>query len=164
VQTRTCDAGRRGASLSGLSKAEHVAYRGTPEAVTDAMTGRVLYAFAPGPNAVPLAKSGKLQILATTSPAGARFFPGVPRSARPRAGLRGRRLVRRVRPAGTRLRSAAAWRTKWRVSSRLPRCAKRLAALGAEPAFLGPAEFEAMVRDYLARTRKLGDEIGIKAQ
>jgi len=41
---------------------------------------------------------------------------------------------------------------------------ERLAALGAEPAFLGPAEFEAMVRDYLARTRKLGDEIGIKAQ
>ena len=44
---------------------------GNVPAVNDAMTGRVLYAFAPGPNAIPLAKAGKLQILATTSPAGA---------------------------------------------------------------------------------------------
>ena len=61
--------------LAGM-KAEHIPYRGTPEAVNDAMTGRVLYAFAPGPNAIPLARSGKLQIMATTSPAGARFYPG----------------------------------------------------------------------------------------
>ena len=37
-----------------------------------ALAGRVLYAFAPGPNAIPLARAGKLQILVTTSPAGAR--------------------------------------------------------------------------------------------
>src|SRR6185369_10928343 len=65
------------AQLAGI-KAEHVAQRGTPEAVNDAMTGRVLYVFAPGPNAIPLAKAGKLQILATTSAGGAAFMPGVP--------------------------------------------------------------------------------------
>jgi tripartite-type tricarboxylate transporter receptor subunit TctC len=43
------------AHLAGI-KAEHVTYRGTPEAVNDAMSGRVLYAFAPGPNAIPLAR------------------------------------------------------------------------------------------------------------
>ena len=42
-------------------KADHVAFRGTPEAVNDAMAGRVLYAFAPGPNAIPLARAGKLR-------------------------------------------------------------------------------------------------------
>ena len=36
------------------------------------------YPFAPGPNAIPLARSGKLQILATTSAAGAHFYPGAP--------------------------------------------------------------------------------------
>src|SRR5206468_869638 len=88
------------AHLAGI-KAEHVAQRGTPEAVNDAMTGRVLYAFAPGPNAIPLAKSGKLQILATR---------------------------------------------------------------GAVPAFMGPEEFAAFARKYVADTRKLGDQIGIKPQ
>ena len=46
----------------------------------------------------------------------------------------------------------------------MPSVRERLAALGAEPAATGPAEFEAMVRNYLATTRKLGDEIGIKPQ
>jgi tripartite-type tricarboxylate transporter receptor subunit TctC len=46
----------------------------------------------------------------------------------------------------------------------LPEVRERLATLGAEPAATGPAEFEAMVRSYLATTRKLGDEIGIKPQ
>lgn len=49
------------AHLAGIH-AEHAPQRGTPEAVTDAMTGRVLYCFAPGPNAIPLARAGKLQI------------------------------------------------------------------------------------------------------
>jgi hypothetical protein len=29
---------------------------------------------------------------------------------------------------------------------------------------MGPVEFETFVRDYIARMRKLGDEIGIKAE
>ena len=74
------------AHLAGI-KADHAPSRGTPEAVNEAMTGRVLYAFAPGPNAIPLARAGKLQILATTSPAGARFLPGIPSLAQ--AGLPG---------------------------------------------------------------------------
>jgi hypothetical protein len=45
----------------------------------------------------------------------------------------------------------------------LPSVRERLATLGAARP-TGPAEFEAMVRSYLASTRKLGDEIGIKAQ
>ncbi len=41
---------------------------------------------------------------------------------------------------------------------------ERLGALGATPVPTGPVEFEAMLRDYIVRVRKLGDEIGMKAQ
>lgn len=152
------------AHLAGI-KAEHVAYRGTPEAVNDAMSGRVLYAFAPGPNAIPLAKAGKLQILVTTSPAGGRFMAGVPSLAE--AGLPGYEgddWFGVFAPAGTPLAIRERMANEMARILELPSVRERLATLGAEPAPTGPAEFEAMVRSYLASTRKLGDEIGIKAQ
>ena len=152
------------AQLAGI-KAEHVPQRGTPEAVNDAMAGRVLYAFAPGPNAIPLAKAGKLQILATTSSAGARFVAGVPTLAE--AGLPGYEgddWFGVFAPAGTPLaiRSRVAGEMQ-RILS-LPEVRERLAALGAEPAFIGPEEFAAFARKYIADTRRLGDQIGIKPQ
>ena len=152
------------AHLAGF-KGDHVAFRGTPEAVNDAMTGRVLYAFAPGPNAIPFAKAGRLQILVTTSPAGERFMPGVPSIAQ--AGLPGYEgddWFGVLAPAGT------PFAIRQRVSKEmarilaLPEVGERLQALGAEPVSTGPVEFETMMRDYIARMRKLGDEIGIKAE
>jgi len=44
----------------------------------------------------------------------------------------------------------------------LPEVRERLATLGAEPAFMGPEEFAAFARQYVARTRKLGEQIGIQ--
>lgn len=152
------------AHLAGL-KAEHVPYRGTPEAVNDAMIGRVLYAFAPGPNAIPLAKSGRLQILATTSPAGARFYPGVPTLEQAGVpGYEGDDWFGVFAPAGTPLAIRERMAKEMARVLELSEVRERLAALGAEPAASGPAQFEAMVRNYLASTRKLGDEIGIKPQ
>ncbi|MGQ0650785.1 MAG: Bug family tripartite tricarboxylate transporter substrate binding protein, partial [Betaproteobacteria bacterium] len=152
------------AHLAGM-KAEHVAYRGTPEAVNDAMVGRVLYAFAPGPNAIPLARAGKLQILATTSAAGGRFYPGVPTLAE--AGVRGYEgddWFGVFAPANTPLDIRSRFAGELQRILGMAEVRERLAALGAEPAYLGPAEFEAMVRNYLATTRKLGDDVGIKPQ
>jgi tripartite-type tricarboxylate transporter receptor subunit TctC len=152
------------AHLAGL-KAEHIPYRGTPEAVNDAMTGRVLYAFAPGPNAIPLAKAGKLQILATTSPAGARFFPGVPTLAE--AGLPGYEgddWFGVFAPAGTPAAIRERMAKEMARILALPDVRERLAALGAEPDFMGPADFDAFARKYVASMRKLGDEIGIKPE
>jgi tripartite-type tricarboxylate transporter receptor subunit TctC len=152
------------AHLAGI-KAEHVPQRGTPEAVNDAMAGRVLYAFAPGPNAIPLAKAGKLQILATTSPAGARFMPGVPSLAEAGiAGYEGDDWFGVFAPAGTPLA------IRERVANELKRILgltdvrERLATLGAEPAFMGPEEFAVFARKYIADVRQLGDAIGIKPQ
>lgn len=152
------------AHLAGI-KAEHAPQRGTPEAVIDAMTGRVLYAFAPGPNAIPLARAGKLQILASTSPAGARFLPGIPSLAQ--AGLPGYEgddWFGVFAPAGTPLAIRERMSKEMARILALPDTRERLTSLGAEAASSPPARFEAFSRDYIARTRKLADAIGIKVQ
>jgi tripartite-type tricarboxylate transporter receptor subunit TctC len=146
-------------------KADHVAFRGTPEAVNDAMAGRVLYAFAPGPNAIPLARAGKLQILVTTSPAGARFLPGIPSIAQ--AGLPGYEgddWFGVFAPAGTPLAIRAKVSNEMARILKLPEMRERLHTLGAEPVSSAPAPFESMVRDYIVNMRKLGDKVGIKAE
>jgi tripartite-type tricarboxylate transporter receptor subunit TctC len=152
------------AHLAGI-KADHAPQRGTPEAVNEAMAGRVLYAFAPGPNAIPLARAGKLQILATTSPAGARFLPGIPSLAQ--AGLPGYEgddWFGVFAPAGTPLAIRERVSKEMARILALPDVRERLFILGAEPVSSPPEKFEAFARDYIARTRKLGDAIGIKPQ
>jgi len=152
------------AHLAGI-KAEHAPQRGTPEAVTDAMTGRVLYAFAPGPNAIPLARAGKLQILASTSPAGARFLPGIPSLAQAGVpGYEGDDWFGVFAPAGTPLAIRERLSKEMARILAQPDIRERLTSLGAEAASSPPARFEAFSRDYIARTRKLADAIGIKPQ
>jgi tripartite-type tricarboxylate transporter receptor subunit TctC len=152
------------AHLAGI-KADHVAFRGTPEAVNDALAGRVLYTFAPGPNAIPLARAGKLQILVTTSPAGARFLPGIPSIAQ--AGLPGYEgddWFGMFAPAGTPLAIRERVSKEMARILALPAVREHLFTLGAEPVSSRPAQFETMVREYIARMRTLGDEIGIKPE
>jgi tripartite-type tricarboxylate transporter receptor subunit TctC len=151
------------AHLAGL-KAEHVPHRGTPEAVNDAMVGRVLYAFAPGPNAIPLAKAGKLTILATTSAAGEQFMPGVPSLEQAGVPYEGDDWFGVFAPAGTPLAIRERFAKDMQRVLEMPAVRERLATLGATPAFMGPAQWEKFSREYVARMRKLGDDIGIKPQ
>jgi len=151
------------AHLAGF-KAEHAPQRGTPEAVTEAMTARVLYAFAPGPNAIPLAKAGKLQILVTTSAAGARLMPGIPTIAQAGLNYEGDDWFGVLAPTGTPLPIREHVSREMARILALPELRERLAALGAEAASSGPGEFETMLRDYIAYVRKLGDAIGMKAE
>ncbi|MDH4151790.1 MAG: tripartite tricarboxylate transporter substrate-binding protein [Betaproteobacteria bacterium] len=152
------------AYLAGI-KAEHVPNKGTPQAVTEAMTGRVLYAFAPGPNAIPLARAGKLQILVTTSPAGARFLPGIPSIAQ--AGLKGYEgddWFGVYGPAGMPLAMREKFSSEMARVLKLAEVRERLAGLGAEPAASSPQVFEKFAADYIARARKLAEAIGMKVQ
>jgi len=55
----------------------HVPYRGTPQAVTDLLAGRVQLALA-DPSGIPLIKSGKLRALAVTAAARQDVLPDVP--------------------------------------------------------------------------------------
>jgi tripartite-type tricarboxylate transporter receptor subunit TctC len=151
------------AHIAGI-KADHIPYRGTPEAVNDAMNGRVVYAFAPGPNAVPLAKSGKLQILATTSIAGTRFYPGVPTLVEAGVAYEGDDWFGIFAPAKTPLELRTKLAKEIERILALPDVRERLATFGAEPDYIGPDEWQAFAVKYIASMRKLGDEVGIKPQ
>ena len=125
------------AHLAGI-KAEHAPQRGTPEAVNDAMAGRVLYAFAPGPNAIPLARAGKLQILATTSPAGARFLPGIPSLKEAGVNYEGDDWFGVFAPAGTPLPIRERMSKEMARILALQDTRDRLVTLGAEPVSSSP--------------------------
>jgi tripartite-type tricarboxylate transporter receptor subunit TctC len=151
------------AHLTGM-KAEHVAYRGTPEAVNDAMTGRVLYCFAPGPNAIPLAKAGKLQILATTSDSGTAFVPGVPSLEKAGVPYEGDDWFGIFAPAGTPAAIRERFARDMAKVLEMPEVKARLAAVGAAPAFMGPEQWDRFAREYVVNMRKLGNAVGIKPQ
>jgi tripartite-type tricarboxylate transporter receptor subunit TctC len=151
------------AYLTGM-KAEHVAYRGTPEAVNDVMSGRVLYCFAPGPNAIPLTKAGKLQILATTSDGGTAFMPGVPSLEKAGVPYEGDDWFGVFAPAGTPDAIRERFARDMAKALEMPEVRQRLATLGATAAFMGPQEWDKFAREYVVNMRKLGNAVGIKPQ
>jgi tripartite-type tricarboxylate transporter receptor subunit TctC len=84
------------------AKGTHIPYKGSPEAVTAVMKGDVTFMFPNAPNAVPLAKSGKLKLLAVTTPKRVSWLPDVPTVAE--SGLPGFDVTAwfgLVAPAGT---------------------------------------------------------------
>ena len=59
-------------------QAQHVPYRGTPEALTETASGRIDWFFAPLVSALPLIQSGRLQALAVSTTARSPLLPQVP--------------------------------------------------------------------------------------
>lgn len=59
-------------------QAQHVPYRGTPEALTETAAGRIDWFFAPLVSALPLIQSGRLQALAVSTTARSPQLPQVP--------------------------------------------------------------------------------------
>ncbi len=64
--------------LAAGLKALHVPYRGTPEALTETIAGRIDWFFAPLVSALQLIRDGKLQALAVGTTARSSVLPGVP--------------------------------------------------------------------------------------
>jgi tripartite-type tricarboxylate transporter receptor subunit TctC len=80
----------------------HIPYKGSPEAVTAVMKGEVTFMFPNAPNALPLARSGRLKLLAVTTPKRVSWLPDVPTVAE--SGLPGFDVIAwfgLVAPAGT---------------------------------------------------------------
>jgi tripartite-type tricarboxylate transporter receptor subunit TctC len=146
----------------GNFKAVHVPYRGTPEAVTDVMQNRVQYVFAPGPNALPLARDGRLVVLGATSTAAAKFMPNVPVVDQP--GMSDfdtddwfGALVPGKTPLAVRQKLSAEIA---RILA-LPDVRASLEKLGAEPVSSTPEQFDTLLADYVTTIRKLGDDMHI---
>ena len=143
----------------------HVPYKGTPEAMTDTMTGRVQYFFAPISGALAQVREGKLVALAVSSSKRSGLLPNVPTVAE--AGLPGfdyNLWVGVFAPAGT---PADVVDKIGRSVNRVlgePDVKERMASLGAEPMPMTPAEFDKFVRAEMDDAAKVVKAAGIKVQ
>jgi len=143
----------------------HVPYKGTPEALTDTMTGRVTYFFSPISAALPHVREGKLLALAVSSAKRSSVLPNVPTVAE--SGLPGfdyNLWVGMFAPAGTPAQVVDKLNRDVNSVLREATVRERLASLGAEPMPMSTAEFDRFVRGEMDDAAKVVKAAGIKAQ
>src|SRR5262249_6794154 len=125
----------------------HVPYKGTPEALTDTMTGRVTYFFSPISAALSHVRAGKLVALSVSSRKRSRLLPPVPTVAG--AGFAGFDYTLWVgvfAPAGTPRDVVEKINQSVNHALAEPEVKEQLKALGAEPMSMNPAEFDRFMR------------------
>ncbi len=145
--------------------AVHIPYKGTPEAITDTMTGRVTYFFSPISAALPNIREGKLVALGVSTAKRSSALPNVPTIAE--SGLPGfdyNLWVGLWAPAGTPQDIVDKINADVAKVLAMPDVRERLAALGAEPMVMTPADFRKFMREEIDDAAKVVKAAGIKAQ
>lgn len=149
---------------SGLS-AEHIAYKGTPEAVTETMAGRVDWFFAPGVSVMGAVKDRKLKALAVGSKERSSQLPDLPTTEE--AGVPNSAYTLWIglfAPARTPPAIVARLNQEVQAALASPEVKERFAKLGADPLPMTVDGF----RNFLAQEFKVSEQIvkaaGIKPQ
>lgn len=145
--------------------AVHVPYKGSPEAITETVAGRVDYFFAPLVSALPMIKAGKLAALAVGTTRRSALLPDVPTLAE----------------AGVAKSDYLFW-VGMLVSSKTPRdivtkinqatlramqaqdVRERFATLGADAMPLSAEQFDVLIRDELAANAEIIKAAGVKPE
>ena len=143
----------------------HIPYKGTPEALTDTMAGRVTYFFSPISAALPNVREGKLIALGVSTSKRSSALPNVPTIAE--GGLPGfdyNLWIGMFAPAGTPADIVDKINADVTRALQSQEVRERLAALGAEPMVMTPAEFRKFMRDEMEDSSKVVKAAGIKAQ
>ena len=140
---------------AGIS-AVHVPFKGAMDAVTETMTGRIDYFFAPIVSALPLIQDGKLRPLAVNTVHRVDQLPDVPTLAE--AGIANADYLfwvgllvssRTPRDIVQKLNQVAV------KALQTPDLRARLIDLGAEPMSMSPDEFDALLRDESASAAEI---------
>jgi tripartite-type tricarboxylate transporter receptor subunit TctC len=145
--------------------AVHIPYKGTPEALSDTMNGRVDYFFAPVVAALPMVRDNRVTALAVGSPRRASVLPDVPTTEE--AGYPGSAYnfwIGMLAPAGT--PPAIVERLNKEVTAALasPEVKDRLAALGADAAPMAVVDFDKLIAQELKENAALVKQAGITVQ
>ena len=143
----------------------HIPYKGTPEALTDVMAGRVTYYFSPISAALPFVKEGKLVALAVSTAKRSSALPDVPTVAE--SGLPGfdySLWVGMFAPASTPPEVIDKIARDVRSAAQSPELKERLATLGAEAMPMTPPEFKQFVDTEITESGKVIKAAGIKVQ
>jgi tripartite-type tricarboxylate transporter receptor subunit TctC len=144
-------------------QAQHVPFKGTPEALSETMAGRIDWFFAPMVSALTLVQSGKLKALAVGTAKRSDVLPQLPTTVE--AGVPGSEYLfwvglfapaRTPAPVIDRLHAEVA---RIMTSAEVK---ERLDKLGAEPFVMTPAAFDRFIVDETAKTLQLVRAAGIK--
>ena len=143
----------------------HVPYKGTPEALTDTMAGRVTYFFSPISAALPNVRDGRLVALAVSTSKRSGALKDVPTVAE--SGLPGYDYslwVGMFAPTGTPADVVDRIAADVAKVTQAPDVRERFASLGAEAMPFTTAEFRKFVSDEIAVAAKIIKAAGIKPQ
>ena len=144
-------------------KAQHVGFKGTPEALLEVLGGRVHFCLVGLGAALPLIKDGRLTALAVSTPQRSPLLPDVPplAEALPDFGRDGSHSL--LAPAGT------PRPVRERISAEvgrifaLPEVKERLQALGFHLAPTTPDEHDRIIRSQIETFSRVVRMIGLKA-
>ena len=134
----------------------HVPFKGTPEALTDTMTGRVHYYFSPVMPALPLIRSGRLVALGVTTTERVALLPDVPslgESALP--GFKYDGWFGIWAPGKVPRKTIDAISREVGRILALPDVAERIVSQGATPKSSSPADLDQLVRSEVETRGKV---------
>lgn len=145
--------------------AQHVPFKGTPEALTDVIGGRNDWFFAPMASALPLIKDGRLQALAVSSAQRSPALPDVPTTVE--AGVPGSDYtlwVGMIVPAATPAPVVKRLHEEALKALNAPEVKARMASLGAEVVTMEPAAFNAYIKAEMETAAQIARTANLKAQ
>jgi tripartite-type tricarboxylate transporter receptor subunit TctC len=143
----------------------NVPFKGTPEALTEVLTGRVDYYFCPVNAVLPFLKDGKVVALAVGSSKRSLALPELPTTLE--AGVANSDYnfwVGMFAPARTPGDTVNRLYRETIKALGLPDVREKLSRLGAEPMDYNPEQFNAYLRNEIASNAALVKAAGIKAQ
>ena len=131
-----------------------VPYRGAAQAITDVLGGRLDGLVGDIPTVMGQVRAGKLKALATSSKNRSDIFPDVPTFVEQGfAGVIGDNWVGVLAPAGTPAPVIAKFNAAMVAALKSPDLRDQLRDAGTTPAPSSPAEFDAYMREEIARWR-----------
>jgi tripartite-type tricarboxylate transporter receptor subunit TctC len=143
----------------------HVPFKGIPEALAEAVAGRVQFFMAPFATAIGLVKDGRARAIAVTSPKRIGETPNIPTVAE--SGVPGYKYAiwsGLLAPAKTPRALVDQLNAEVVRILRLPETAQRLAPLGTEAAPGTPDEFDRLIAEEVAGFTRLARAANIKVE
>lgn len=148
--------------LAGGFEGVHIPFKGTPEAVTEVIAGRVDFYFCPVVSAIPHIKEGKVLALAVGSPKRSSALPDIPTTLE--AGLPNSDYtfwVGMFVPSKTPRDIVSRLYQETAKALASPELRERLAKLGAEPMPMTPEAFDKYVLDEIRANTTLVKAAGV---
>jgi len=143
----------------------HIPFKGIPESLTDAISGRVQFTMAPIASSVSLIKEGRLRAVGVTSKKRSSLYPELPTLGE--QGLTGFEWDSwggLLAPAKTPRAVINKLNREVVKILAMPEIIERLRALGAEPTATTPEEMDAFVARQLKTAMQLAKKAGIEPQ